>query len=153
MLCCHQITTCLKFLAAQQNREVLKYFEDRIQHCLNELRKCIDSAATVNTTAASLPDSVLHTMDVVVDLLDAADEQVPVEDVTMAIDRLLSQVLLFKTVILPEDQNRVLDMCRCVLTKSLQLRNLNQEKGDAAVGEQVSPLLMIDGLRMSVLDL
>lgn len=61
-------------------------------------------------------------MDLAVDLLESPDsDQRPSLELIDAIDRLLSQVLLFRTVVLAEDQTRVLEMCRVVLSKKLRL--------------------------------
>lgn len=128
-------------------QEVLHYFRTRILYCLTELQKQCDSDQST-TAPATVPDSVLTTIDMVVDLLDShleAQPPLPVDDLTDAVDGLLSQVLLFRTITMAEDQAKLLDMCRCVLAKKLQLRS-NRDHPQMAS-------LAVDDLRRCVVEL
>lgn len=144
LLGCHQITTCLRFIGQKPSDsvELFQYFEPRIRFCLSELLRK-DEPMT-----SRVPESVLTTMDVAIDLLENRnlDTFESLIDVVDHIDRLLSQVLLFRTVILPEDQQKVLDMCRCVLGKKLELK----QAVDTPVDMQQ---ILINDLKLSVLEL
>lgn len=70
---------------------------------------------------------------------------VSIDDLTDAIDGLLSQALLFRTITLPEDQKRLLEMSRCILNKKLQLR---KDKGNSQLES-----LIVEDLKRSVIEL
>lgn len=129
LLCCHQIITCLKFMEkdTSQDLEVRNYFEARIRFCLSELQN--PSAEP----ALALPDSVLAAMDLAIETLESSEtERISVPEIIDAIDRLLSQVLFFRSVILPDDQKKVHEMCRVVLSKKFELKNHLQDESNCA---------------------
>lgn len=94
-----------------------------------------------------VPESVLTTVDQVVDLLESHMEShtVSIDDLTDAIDGLLSQALLFRTITLPEDQKKILEMSRCILNKKLQLQ---KDKGNSQLES-----LIVEDLKRSVIEL
>lgn len=84
--------------------------------------------------AMRAPDSVLTAMDLAVDLLEIPGSgQPPSSELIGAIDTLLTHVMSFRTVALPEDQTKVLSMCRVVLFKKLELAKSNSPSMNALV--------------------
>lgn len=90
-------------------------------------------------------------LDSVLDLLDErleakGDPGVDVHLIVSAVDHLLSRVLLFRTIVLSEDQGKVFALCRSVLEQKLQVEQQQQQGLDWN-------LFSVEGLRLSVVQL
>lgn len=90
-------------------------------------------------------------LDSVLDLLDErleakGDPGVDVHLIVSAVDHLLSRVLLFRTIVLSEDQGKVFALCRSVLEQKLRVEQQQQQGLDWN-------LLSVEGLRLSVVQL
>lgn len=91
-------------------------------------------------------------LDSVLDLLDErleakGDPGVDVHLIVSAVDHLLSRVLLFRTIVLSEDQGKVFALCRSVLEQKLQVEQQQQQQG------LDWNLFSVEGLRLSVVQL
>lgn len=91
-------------------------------------------------------------LDSVLDLLDErleakGDPGVDVHLIVSAVDHLLSRVLLFRTIVLSEDQGKVFALCRSVLEQKLQVEQRQQQQG------LDWNLFSVEGLRLSVVQL
>lgn len=91
-------------------------------------------------------------LDSVLDLLDErleakGDPGVDVHLIVSAVDHLLSRVLLFRTIVLSEDQGKVFALCRSVLEQKLRVEQQQQQQG------LDWNLLSVEGLRLSVVQL
>lgn len=92
-------------------------------------------------------------LDSVLDLLDErleakGDPGVDVHLIVSAVDHLLSRVLLFRTIVLSEDQGKVFALCRSVLEQKLQVEQQQQQQQGLDWN-----LLSVEGLRLSVVQL
>lgn len=90
-------------------------------------------------------------LDSVLDLLDERlqakeDPGMDVHLIVSAVDHLLSRVLLFRTIVLSEDQGKVFALCRSVLEQKLRVEQQQQQGLDWN-------LFSVEGLRLSVVQL
>lgn len=101
-----------------------------------------------NCQLTDAPGNCLGTLDLILDLMDTSsmDPDHP-KELLDTVDYLLSQVLLFRTIVLEVDKGRLLEMCKCVLTKKVALCELDEGAGASA------KTLTYEDLRRSILEM
>lgn len=124
-------------------QDVLEYFINRVHYCLMELQSTILS----DKDRPVADSNFMKTIETILEILNTTDSSSNIAEILGCVDCLLSQVLLFRNIILDADKGKLLEMCKCVLSKKLALQELHKS------ANQSTKTLAIEDLRRSVLEI